>query len=105
MKTEVISREPGLLIHRAILKPGEATPWHRDACRRFTVVVSGDALSIEYRDGERVDLSVQPGLADWEAPQWRIHRAVNTGREVFQEVVTFYLDQADQDPQPQAEKP
>ena len=105
MQTEVISREPGLLIRRAVLAPGEATPWHQDACRRFTVVVRGDALTIEYRDGERAEVAVQPGLADWENPQDRIHRAVNTGSEVFEEVVTFFLEQADQEPQPESGPP
>ena len=103
MHTETISQEDGLLIRRAILEPGEATPWHRDACRRFTVVVRGDALTIEYQDGERSSVDVQPGMADWEDPQPRLHRAVNTGNGTFEEVVTFFLERIDQDPQPQSD--
>ncbi len=101
METELISREPGLLIRRVRLRPGEATPWHRDSCRRFSVVVQGDALTIEYRDGERAVVSLNPGMADWEEPQPRVHRAVNTGEVMFEEVVTFYLEHADQEPQPE----
>ena len=103
VRTEIISQDGDLLIRRAILAPGEATPWHQDACRRFTVVVRGDGLTIEYQDGERVDVSVHPGLADWETPQARVHRAVNTGGEVFEEVVTFFLERAGQDPQPKSD--
>jgi hypothetical protein len=29
---------------------------------------------------------------DWSEPSDRVHHAVNVGREVFQEVVTFFLD-------------
>ena len=101
MSVEVLSRDPRLLIHRAVLEPGEATAWHRDACRRFTVVVSGDELTIEFRDGERVVVPVQPGLAEWDEPTERIHRAVNTGSSTFEEVVTFLLESADQVPQPE----
>lgn len=101
MRVETISREAGLLIRRQVLAPGETTPWHRDACRRFTVVVRGDGLTIEYRDGERSEVAVRPGLADWESPQDRVHRAVNTGLETFEEVVTFFLEHPEQDPQPE----
>ena len=103
MRTETLTREDGLLIRRAILEPGQASAWHRDACRRFTVVVRGDALTIEYKDGERIAVDVYPGLADWDEPTERIHRAVNTGEAVFEEVVTFYLDRPGQDPQPGAD--
>jgi len=105
VRVEIISQEDQILIHRAILAPGEATPWHQDACRRFTVVVRGDGLTIEYRDGERAEITVHPGLADWEEPQGRLHRAVNTGQEVFEEVVTFFLEYAEQVPQPEVSLP
>ncbi len=101
MAIEVLSRDPHLLIHRAVLEPGEATDWHRDACRRFTVVVKGGELTIEFRDGERAVVKVYPGLAEWDEPTDRVHRAVNTGSSTFEEVVTFVLDSADQVPQPQ----
>ena len=44
MHTEVITRRDDLLIHRQTLAPGDASPWHRDACHRFTVVVHGARL-------------------------------------------------------------
>jgi len=33
-------------------------------------------------------------------PGNRVHRAVNVGKEVFEEVVTFFLDRPDARPQP-----
>jgi hypothetical protein len=102
MRVEIITRRDDLLIRRLVLEPGEAMPWHTDTCHRFSVVVRGDALSIEYRDtGERTALAVRPGMADWDEPEPRLHRAVNTGSGVFEEVVTFFLDRPQQDPQPE----
>jgi len=101
MRVEVITDREDLLIRRQVLEPGAATPWHTDACHRFTVVVSGDGLTIEYRDGAAsVTVAVAPGLAGWEAPEPRVHRAVNTGTATFEEVVTYHLDHPGQDPQP-----
>jgi hypothetical protein len=100
----VLSDRDDVLIHRQVLQPGEATPWHTDACHRFTVVVAGDELTIEYRGGEPpLTVPVLPGMADWDAPESRVHRAVNTGIGRFEEVVTFYRDHPDQNPQPEAE--
>jgi hypothetical protein len=101
MRTEIITRRGDLLIRRAILAPGEATPWHVDLVDRFTVVVRGDRLAIEFRDGgEPESFDVHPGLADWDAPEPRVHRAVNVGAETFEEVVTFFLRPGEPDPQP-----
>jgi hypothetical protein len=103
MRTEIITQRADLWIRRAILKPGETTPWHVDRCHRFTVVVRGDALAIEYRDGgDTLHLDVWPGQADWDAPEPRVHRAVNVGTQSFEEVVTFYLTAPVADPQPEA---
>jgi hypothetical protein len=101
MRTEVITHRSDLLVRRAILAPGQATPWHVDLAERFTVVVRGDRLAIEFRDGgERQEFDVHPGLADWDAPELRVHRAVNIGEETFEEVVTFFLKHGEPDPQP-----
>lgn len=101
MKEEIIHRRDDLVIRRGILEPGEATPWHTDPCRRFTVVVRGDALAIEYRDGRATErFAVAPGEADWDAPTDAVHRAVNVGSETFEEVVLFFLDEPGQDHQP-----
>lgn len=101
MIVEIITDRPDLLIRRQRLRPGEASPWHTDACERFTVVVSGDRLRIEFADASvaPLDVEVGPGLADWEQPEPRVHRAVNAGSEVYEEVVTFYR-KAGEDPQP-----
>jgi len=98
---EIITDRDDLLIRRQVLQPGEATPWHTDACHRFSVVVRGDGLTIEYlASEERHEVPVAAGLADWDAPETRVHRAVNTGSVTFEEVVTFYRDHPGQDPQP-----
>jgi hypothetical protein len=66
MKSETITRRTDLIIRRHILEPGETLPWHTDPCHRFTVVVSGEANSIEYRDSAEVEtFPVHPGLAGW----------------------------------------
>ena len=41
------------------------------------------------------------GEVDWSEPSDRVHRAVNVGKEVFEEVVTFFLDRPDAVPQPE----
>ena len=100
MDVELIDERATLVIRRLRLQPGEAMFWHTDACERFTVVVRGSRLCIEFRDGERVDVDVYPGLADWDAPESRPHRAINTGDDVYEEVVTFYRTGAEVEPQP-----
>lgn len=105
MHTEVISRSADTLIRRQVLQPGEASPWHIDLCHRFTVVVSGAALRIEFRDRDAIDVSFAPGQADRDVPGYLEHRALNTGVVPFEEVVTFRLEHPAQDPQPQTYSP
>lgn len=103
MRLEVITRRDELLIRRMVLEPGEAIPWHTDKCHRFTVVVRGDQLRIEFRDNSAsVAVAVYPGLADWDAPEERVHRGINAGSEPYEEVVVFFLDPPRIDPQPRA---
>ncbi len=102
MRRETITERSDLLIRRMVLDPGEAMPWHTDTCHRFSVVVRGERLRIEYRDSdESVEVPVHPGLADWDAPDDRVHRGVNAGSGVYEEIVTFYLDPEGSDPQPE----
>ena len=57
---------------------------------------------IEFRDGGNgQEWKVNVGEVDWSEPSDRIHRAVNIGKEVFEEVVTFFLDRPDSVPQPE----
>jgi len=101
MKIETITDNDDLLIRRLTLDPGEAMYWHTDACRRFSVVVSGCRLTIEYLESaEIVEVDVYPGLADWDEPDPRIHRAINRDRLPYEEVVTFFRTRPDQEPQP-----
>jgi hypothetical protein len=103
MKSETITQRADLIIRRHILEPGEALPWHTDLCRRFTVVVSGDKISIKYRDsGEIETFSVHAGMADWDEPQPKVHRGINTGTVPFEEVIIFFIDRPDMEPQPEA---
>ena len=101
MRTELITQRDDLVISRHTLEPGEATPWHTDACRRFTVVVRGEEIRIEFRTGESAAVPVPQGLADWDQPESRVHRAVNVGTTRFEEIVTFFLDSPGIDPQPE----
>ena len=92
MQAEVITRRDDLMIRRLILEPGEAMPWHTDTCHRISVIVRGQQLTIEFREtGERIGVAVHPGMVGWDAPEARVHRAVNTGSTTYEEVVTFFL--------------
>ena len=101
MKEEIIDQRDNILIRRAILESGETSPWHTDTCRRFSVIVRGDELAIEYRDGRPMArFKVSPGDAGWDEPTDQAHRAVNVGHGTYEEVVIFFLDRAGSDPQP-----
>jgi quercetin dioxygenase-like cupin family protein len=99
---QVLHRRGNYLVRRQRLAPGQATPWHRDPFHRVTVVLSGDLLNIEFRDGgATLPWKVTVGEVDWSEPSDRVHRAVNVGKEPFAEVVTFFLDRPDAVPQPE----
>lgn len=101
MTEEILHRRNKTLIRRQRLALGESTPWHRDPYDRVTVVLSGDALAIEYRDGSPGErLSVRPGQVDWDESTDRVHRGVNVGREPYEEIAVFFLDDTDANPQP-----
>lgn len=75
MRVEVITKCDDLLIRRLVLESAEATPWHTDACHRFSVIVRGELLRIEFKQtGEKVDIAVRSGQADWDGPDARVHR-------------------------------
>jgi hypothetical protein len=98
---ETLHRRGLTVVRRLRLAPGEPMRWHRDPFQRLTVVLTGDALAIEYRDGgptERFELT--PGQADWDEPTERVHRAVNVGVQPYEEVTIFFLDRPDAVPQP-----
>ena len=102
MQIETLTEEETVVIRRMTLAPGEKMFWHSDNCRRFTVVVKGEKLAIEYRESETLEeFEVFAGMAGWDEPQPREHRAINTGNCDYEEVVTFYRENALQDPQPQ----
>jgi len=101
MRDEIIIQHGIILVRRLHLAPGEAMPWHRDPCHRVAVVLGGDCLSIEYRDGgESQRGEITPGQVDWEEPSARVHRAVNVGKKPYEQVTVFLLDRADAVAQP-----
>ncbi|HLV68511.1 MAG TPA: hypothetical protein VKY73_21995 [Polyangiaceae bacterium] len=102
MTREHLGEHGDCVVRRLVLAPGEATPWHTDACRRFTVVVRGEHLSIEFLGSdERIAVPVHPGLTGWDDPEPRVHRAVNVGTTPYEEVVLFFRDAPGRDPQPE----
>ena len=87
MIDKILHHRGTTLVRRQRLVPGEATPWHRDPFHRVAVVLSGDAITIEYRDrGPSHRLTVTPGQVDWDEPTERVHRAVNVGAAPYEEV-------------------
>ena len=101
MTDEVLIRRGTTLVRRLRLTPGEAMPWHRDPFHRVSVILSGDALAIEYRDGEPGHrLTLQPDQVDRDEPTARVHRGVNVGSQPYEEITIFFLDRPDAVPQP-----
>ena len=102
---EPLFQKGTILVRRLRLEPGEAMPWHRDPFDRVTVVLSGDALAIEYRDGGQSErFAVPPGQADWDEPTDLVHRGVNVGEQPYEEIAVFMLDRPDAVPQPRADE-
>jgi len=98
---ESIGQRGTALIRRLVLEPGGATPWHVDPYLRVSVVIRGEALEIEYRDGHATEhVAIVPGEAGWDEPTDQVHRAVNVGRVPYEEVTVFFLDRPDATPQP-----
>jgi len=104
MTDEIVLHHGTTMVRRLRLAPGEAMLWHRDPFQRVAVVVHGDVLSIEYRDGgksQRVEIA--PGQVVWEEPSARVHRAVNVGKQPYEQVTVFLLDHSDAVAQPTEE--
>jgi quercetin dioxygenase-like cupin family protein len=93
------------MVRRLRLDPGEAMPWHRDPYQRVAVILGGNLLSIEYRDGgESLRVEVMHGQVEWEEPSARVHRAVNVGKQPYEQVTVFLLDRPDAVAQPTEEQ-
>ena len=102
MISETISERTDLIIRRHILEPGEALPWHSDLCHRFSVIIRGEAIAIEYRDSKEIKtIPVHSGLAEWNSPQPKAHRAINIGKVPYEEVIIFFIAQPGMEPQPE----
>ncbi len=100
MIDEKISQQGTRLARRQILAPGESSAWHVDPYHRFSVIIRGSALKIEYRDGAAEQVTVTPGEAGLEVPTDRVHRALNVGTDPYEEVTLFFLDRPTSIPQP-----
>ena len=104
MKNEILFQRGTTHVRRLNLALGEAMPWHRDPFHRVTVVLRGDALAIEYPDGsESQCFAITPGQVDWDEPTDRVHRGVNVGEELYEEITVFFLDHPEDVPQPREE--
>jgi quercetin dioxygenase-like cupin family protein len=102
MADEILFHHGTMMVRRLRLAPGEVMPWHRD--HRVAIVLSGDLLSIEYRDdAETLRVEITPGQVEWEEPSARVHRAVNLGKQPYEPVTIFLLDRPDAVPQPSEE--
>jgi hypothetical protein len=102
MTDEILFHRGTTHVRRQRLAPGEALPWHRDPFHRVGVVLAGDQIAIEFRDGsETRRVPVKPGQVGWDEPSNRPQRAVNVGQESYEEITIFFLDYPDAVPQPQ----
>ncbi len=100
MIDEKISQQGTKLARRQILEPGECSAWHVDPYRRFSVVIRGSSLKIEFRDGTSEQVTTKSGESGWDEPTDLEHRAVNVGADVYEEVTLFFLEQPTSNPQP-----
>ena len=94
MKQEIVDTTGNIQIRRLTLEPGDAMPWHVDPYRRISTVVRGERLRIEFQDAppDALDVEVFAGMAGWDEPDDRVHRAVNGGAGTYEEVTVFFLD-------------
>jgi hypothetical protein len=103
MVEETLHHRGTTLVRRLRLNPGEATRWHTDPFHRVSVVLAGDALTIEFLDGRPSHpVKVSPGQVDWDEPGNRSHRAVNSADVPYEEITVFFLTHANDVPQPDA---
>jgi hypothetical protein len=102
MLEQTLHHRGTIIVRRLRLGPGEATRWHRDPFDRVSIVLSGDVLAIEFRDGPTEQVKLLPGQVDWDQPGDRIHRAVNIGSTPYEEITVFFLAHPDDVPQPGA---
>ncbi len=104
MLESILHRRGTTLVRRLILAPGEATLGHRDPFQRVSVMISGDALAIEYRDGGQGGrFEITMGQTDWDEPTDSVHRALNVGKQAYEEIAIFFLERPDAAPEPEAE--
>lgn len=104
MTEEILFHHGTTVVRRLRLAPGEAMPWHRAPFQRVAVILGGDLLLIEYRDGgESQRVEVTPGQVEWEEPSASVHRAVNVGKQSYEQVTVFLLDRPDAVAQPNEE--
>jgi hypothetical protein len=103
MVEETLYHRGTTLVRRLCLEPGEATRCHVDPFHRVSVVLRGEVLAIQFRNGQpTVEVRVSPGQVDWDEPGHLIHRAVNVADRRYEEVAIFFLAHHDDLPQPEA---
>jgi quercetin dioxygenase-like cupin family protein len=97
---KVLHHRGNYLVRRLNLAPDEATTWHRDPFHRVTVILRGEMLAIQWDGDEAERVAITPGQVDWDEPTDRVHRAVNDGVHIYEEIRIFFLDRPDAVPQP-----
>lgn len=100
MIDEILHERGTTLVRRLRIEPGEAMPWHRTPYPHVSVVLSGDALAIEFEGGAVQHVVVAARQVDWGEPELRRHRGVNVGTQPYEEVTVFLLDRPGATPEP-----
>jgi len=102
MSVRELSVTADYVVREMRLEPGAVSVWHVDPCRRYSVVLAGERLAIEFAGvPEREEFPVYRGLSGWDEPEPRVHRAINTGSEPYVEVVTILRPAPDVEVQPE----
>jgi hypothetical protein len=70
-------------------------------CGEFSFLCKAVENHQGFWGGEIQSWKITVGEVDWSEPSDRVHRAVNAGNEVFEEVVIFFLDHPEAEPQPE----
>ena len=103
MIEEMLYHRGTTVVQRLALASGEATWWYCDPFYHVSVVFKGDALTIEFRDGNASKpVKVTPRAGRLGRTKFRIHRAVNTADGPYEEITVFFLAHPEDAPQPDA---
>jgi beta-alanine degradation protein BauB len=69
------------------LAPGQATPWHAHSCDYVFVITKPGVARCEYVDGSIEEQVDDPRGSAQYRPRDLPHRLVNTGNEIYQNII------------------